>query len=368
MKRKIIIITNHFQQMDGICSSAINMANALAKLELYNITICPLFLFDRSKMCDVDSRVEIKPVFRFYFRGFQKIIGLIPTTWLHSIIIGDKYDIEIGFCMKMPIQLIASVAHKKHSSNKKMYFAWMHGYDKGLSLVNEYKKIGRVICVSKSSAERLKDESKHQFSVDYAYNVIDEEKIIEFGREHINIEKPKEIVFCSVGRFTHEKGFIRLAKVAKLLSDKGYKFSLWIIGDGPEKDDVEKIISTINSKNVVLIGSCKNPHAYTSKCDVYVCSSFSEGYSTACTEAMILGVPIITTDVSGGKEMVEEARAGMVVDNSEEGLFEGMKNVLEKPHIIDNWKNELAISKTLFSKDNRIAKLISVLDLDNIKD
>lgn len=357
---RVIIITNHFQYQDGVCRAAIGMANALAKREEFDVTLCPLFIFDRNMLSDLDERVVLKPLFKTYFRGFQRIVDLIPKIWLHKLVIGENYDIEIGYCMRMPIQLVAAAVRRKaRRKDKRRYFAWMHGYDEGLSLRKEYAKIGRVICVSKQNAERLKKESNGQFSVDYAHNIVDEKAIIKLGNEAIPIARPKGVLFCSVGRFTHEKGYIRLIRIVKRLNDAGYVFHLWLIGNGPEIIDVESEIVKLGIKNVKLLGEQDNPHAYTAKSDLFICSSYSEGYSTACTEAVMLGVPIISTEVSGAHEIIEDSNAGIVVDNNDDALYEGLRRILDDDMILSTWRKD--IKREEFSASSRIQRIIDII-------
>lgn len=361
----IVIVFNHFQSQDGVCQAAIGMANALAENKEYTITLCPLFTFDESLKVMVDKRVNIKPVFRMYFRGFQKIIEWIPKQLLHRLAIGNGYDIEIGYCMKMPIQIVASAAHiakNNHMGAQKKFFAWMHGYDEGMTLRREYEDIGRVICVSKYNAEKLRCEADAKFDVEYAYNIIDENSVINKGQEPIEIEVPKKMLFCSVGRLTPEKGYLRLIRVVKRLIDENYSFQLWIIGDGPERENIEKEIIRLNIKNVTLLGKKENPHAYTSKSNVFICSSFSEGYSTACTEAAMLGVPIITTDVPGAKEIIEDACSGFLVDNSENGLYKGIKRILDEPQLLNEWKNKLNTNRSNFFYKTRVRKISQIIE------
>ena len=354
-RMNIIIITNHFQYQDGVCRAAIGMANSLAQIEAYNVTLCPLFKFETNMLSELDERVIIKPVFKTYFRGFQRIVDLIPKSVLHKLIVGEKYDVEIGYCMRMPIQIVAAA----NKNGSKRYFTWMHGYDEGLSLHKEYMRIGRVICVSKQNADRLKSESKGHFSVDYAHNIVDEKAVIESGQEVIPVDRPNGILFSSVGRFTHEKGFLRLIGVVNRLNEAGYIFHLWLIGNGPEMVDIKEEINKLGIKNVNLLGEQDNPHAYTAKSDLFICSSYSEGYSTACTEAIMLGVPVISTDVPGAREIVEESNVGMVVRNDDDALYEGLKRILDDEVILSTWHKE--IKRDGFSSSSRIQSIINII-------
>ena len=116
-------------------------------------------------------------------------------------------------------------------------------------------------------------------------------------------------------------------------------------------------------ENVHFFGRQDNPYAYMARADVFVCSSFSEGYSTACTEAIILGIPVLTTNVSGGKEIIDEAEAGLLVGMENEDLYSGMKKILNQPEILKTWKRTLAKTKERFSYASRLQKLYNIFGI-----
>lgn len=138
-----------------------------------------------------------------------------------------------------------------------------------------------------------------------------------------------------------------------------------LIGNGPQYEQLQKQIEQHDLQSyVTLLGERKNPHAYTAKCDLFICSSHAEGYSTTCTEAIMLGVPVLSTKVSGAEEIILEAESGLVVENSEEGLLEGLEKILKNPSLITEWKNTIATTKSHFSYETRVKKLDQVLEIE----
>ena len=65
-----------------------------------------------------------------------------------------------------------------------------------------------------------------------------------------------------------------------------------------------------------------------SESDLFVCSSRAEGFSLVIAEAMVLGIPVISTYCSGPNELLQEGKYGMLVENSEKGLYAGLVNAL----------------------------------------
>lgn len=389
--KKIIILFNHFQIQDGVARCAIGMANALVQKPDTEVTIRPLFKFDSGMIDRLDSKVIVKPVFRHYFRGMSRIVAKLPMKLMHNWLIGDTYDVEVGLCMSLPIKIVAAYPIEENESHgydtghsnasmqprnlhcygkshrhAVMHYAWMHGYDIGLSLRPEYEKIGKVVCVSKFNADRLKAEAGDVFDIDYAYNLLNDEEIRVKGQESIPIILSAGTQFVTVGRMSPEKGYIRLLEICRRLKEDGYTFNLWLIGDGPQREELELKAKELDVTDVaIFLGQQSNPHAYTSKADVFICSSYDEGYSTACTEAIMLGVPVITTDVSGGQEIIDEAESGLIVPKKDDdALYQAMKSVIEDKTIIESWKKTLAATKERFSYKNRAEKLYELFGMD----
>ena len=77
----------------------------------------------------------------------------------------------------------------------------------------------------------------------------------------------------------------------------------------------------------------------------------------------MLGIPVLTTAVSGAKEMIDQAKAGLVVDNSTTAFYNGLKWVLDHPEVSKEWKDTLEKTKESFSYQERKKKLFEVLEI-----
>lgn len=368
--KSVIIVFNHFQISDGISRSVIGLANFLADKKNMKVTLKPLFKYDKQLTKQLSSQIIIKPVFKTYFKGFNKILDLLPKSFLRKLVISKNYDVEIAYSMTLPIKIVASRPSNlwiKEQQINSVRIAWMHGYDEGLLLKKEYLEIGKVVCVSQHNALRLKDELPNIRKVDFAYNLLDENQIIKLANDFIpNINKlnSDKVNFVSVGRLSPEKGYYRLIKIFKKLKDQGYEFTLQIIGNGPEIGRLENLIKETNLSDAVFLrGAKSNPHCYTKNCDIFLCSSYSEGFSTACTEAVMLGIPVISTEVSGAKEIINLADAGMLAKGVlSQDLYQAIKFTLDNKEIIERWKNRLQTTSKNFYKCHREEILSQVLD------
>ena len=240
-----------------------------------------------------------------------------------------------------------------------------NGYDEGLVLRKEYEAIGHQVCVSKCNADRLRKEIP-TIKVDYNYNPIDDEAVRKAGQEKIEMLRPVDMpLLVSVGRHSKEKGYMRLLDIVARLKTEKYKFALWLVGDGPQHKQLVEYAKEIGVDDVVAFtGAQSNPHKYTSQADVFICSSFVEGYSTACTEAIMLGVPVITTNVSGGEEIIEEAQCGLLTKMDDESLYQAIKSVLEKTETLGEWRTKLLQTREAFSQKVRARNLFNILGIE----
>ena len=161
-------------------------------------------------------------------------------------------------------------------------------------------------------------------------NLIDYNKIIQKSKElAVGFEERENIVtFINLGRHIEaQKKLSRIISATKRLNEEGYIFRVLFVGDGPDNKEYKKQAEGVS--NIEFLGAKKNPYPYLAKSDCLLMSSDYEGYPVVFIESMILGKPIITTDVSDSKQDVK-GKFGIVVEKSEDGVYFGMKEYLDK--------------------------------------
>ena len=139
------------------------------------------------------------------------------------------------------------------------------------------------------------------------------------------------------------KGYDRLVHVMnrlnkeKLLDD----VILRIIGDGPDFELVKNLVDEYNLNDKVhLMGRMRNPFSYVKSSDAFLMCSRYEPFGLVVLESMILGVPVISTNVASIKEIMDE-KYGMIVENSEEGLYKGIKQLIKNKKDFNLYKKNL---------------------------
>ena len=194
--------------------------------------------------------------------------------------------------------------------------------------VGEFKKIIFVSEHDKNVFEGIFTNLKNKCL--YCNNLINYEKIKQKAKEPIDDFEPKEnmVTFINLGRHDEkQKRLSRIIKATKKLNEEGYIFRVIFIGDGPDSSKYKNEAKDI--KNIEFLGKKSNPYPYLKKSDCLLMSSDFEGYPVVFIESMILGKPIITTDISDSKKDIK-GKFGIVVEKSEDGVYDGMKQYIEK--------------------------------------
>lgn len=194
-------------------------------------------------------------------------------------------------------------------------------------------------------------------------------KSIFKGRKRIKEEKPEILKLLFVGRLIKTKGVYELIETCKVLKDRGFKYSLTIIGDGSERDSLQKIVEECNlEQNVLLKGQL--PFDVTQEeyqiHDVLVNPSYTEGFGLTVLEAVANNLLVVATDVGGISEIIPQNKLLKVEEISPKKIANKIEDLYK------NWASEQKqlkdiINKNLdkFSWNNNIKKYLSITNNKN---
>src|SRR5699024_6359779 len=159
------------------------------------------------------------------------------------------------------------------------------------------------------------------------------------------------------------KGYDRLLPIFNDLVSENKELHLYILGEGHLEQKIDKYIKENNlDDNVTMLGYKDNPYKYVKQADLFVCSSYAEGFSTAVTESLLVGTPVITTRVSGMEEMLgSNNEYGLIVDNEEEALYEGLKTILNDKKILDYYKKKAEERASFFDTEKTVKEVEKLL-------
>lgn len=298
-----------------------------------------------------------------------KLIYSLPAPISYRWMIHEEYDVEVAFVEGFATRLIAASPNKR---SKKL--AWVHidmeknpyasaSYKSEAEHRAAYEKYDRICCVSQS----VKDVFNKMFFDDQRvvvqYNPVDSVEVICKGKEPVELTPSTTLQMGTIGRLEEQKGFIRLLDCLGRLKIQGYQFNLWIVGEGSQRPQLEALIKKYQmQEQVKLLGFQENPYKYMDKCDVFVCSSYAEGFSTAATESLILGKPIFTTECAGMQELFGDEKCGEIVPNTDDALYEMLENLLSGKWKAADYTGAVARRSLDFDIQKRMQEIEKILD------
>lgn len=287
---------------------------------------------------------------RYQFRA-EAALGLVYPFHIR----GD-YDIEAAYLECAPTKIMAGSTNKKA-----VKLAWVHcDLKKKMDDVDSlrkksagwYGKFDKVICVSENVRESYVDLFGNTPEAVVLYNTVDDEEIQRKSLAETVYLKENAVNVVSVGRLTHQKGYDRLLRVHKMLMDEGLTHQLYILGEGSDRTALEQFIAENKlTESVHLCGFTENPYCIMRAADLLVCSSRYEGLSTFITEGIILGKPSVTTDCTGMRELLGDSEYGLITENSDEGLYEGMKQMLTDVALREHYTEKAKLRGQDFKRD-----------------
>lgn len=217
----------------------------------------------------------------------------------------------------------------------KKRLAWIHSDHQYMNWTNYFfssieeelkcmKRYHNVVCVSEAAKTSLIKMIGDPGNICVKYNPIDYKKIREKAMMPCPLKKSAVgPLFVSIGRLAYPKNYSMLLDVCKELI-REYSFEVWIIGDGPDKNDLQEKIEMWGLDCVKLLGSKENPFPYLNQADIFISTSLVESYGLAVQEALVLGKPVVAVKCPAIEENFEE-RFGLLTMPDHNSLKEAME-------------------------------------------
>ena len=384
--KKLLFIINSLAS-GGAENVLINLVNALdpSKYEIDVLTMSPpggeraALLGDHvtlRSLYETDPATKNSPVARY---GYGIAREFVPRFILRKKAKLDGYDAVIDY-KGVNTNLLRAAKCRK--------ILWSHG-DRSLKTnpverdyVERYgkkpnerfkqrvylktlKKCDRIVCISETLKDHFIERFGFEDKISVVHNVLEADKIVARSKEEAPGAEWRSDVptFCYVTRFVRGKGIERLIDSAEKLWDEGYEFQLVLIGGG-EMLDYAKERAKPHEGRLYLTGAQSNPFAYLAKCDVFVCPSETEAWPTVICEALALEKPVITTNVGSVPEILGDSEYGLVVDNTADGVYGGMKRMLAEPELALHYATKAAERKSFFSVERSVAEADALFETE----
>lgn len=347
----------------------VNLANNMDKTK-FDVTVQTLFDVGVNRQY-LNSDVKYIGGFKRMPRGNTYVMKLFSPEKLYKYFIRDDYDIIVSYlegptarivsgCTNPNTKLVSWIHIEQHT--KELASKSFRSYKEALDC---YSKFDRTVCVS----DTVKDDFESIFDtkkpVEVLYNTNESEKIKKLSDDKVDdVNFSKDIInIISVAKIVPSKGYDRLMKIHKKLIEENIKNHIYILGIGEEKVKYEKYLTENNlTDTFTFLGYRDNPYKYVKKADLYVCSSRREGFSTAVTEALIVGTPVVSTNCSGAYELLgENNEYGIVTENNEDALYEGIKKILTTPDLLEAYAAKAKERGKAFSTEKTVKAVEEML-------
>lgn len=199
------------------------------------------------------------------------------------------------------------ITTEHNTSNRRRVMKWFpQALDRWM-----YRRYDSIVCISDKATENLVTYLGGTFPasrIATIYNGVDIEKFRKakpFSRYSISRSSENKYIVTMVAGFRPAKDQDSLIRaISKLPADE---YELWLVGDGPRRRDLERLISDLHVKNVFFLGIRNDVPAILKTSDLIVMSSHYEGLSLSSIEGMCIGKPFVASDVDGLHEIVEGA-------------------------------------------------------------
>lgn len=291
---------------------------------------------------------------------------------LYRYYIGNKtYDAEIAFFRGLCVKIVSGSMNRNA-----VHLAWVHndfrkarGYQNNFSDMKQvseaYRRLDRVVCVSKEAKTGFCEVIGDTGNLEVVYNMLDVERIRTLAETaEGRLIPPARLRLAVVARLEDKaKGQLRLIRTVSKLRGEGESISLTVVGGGEDEKTLrQEILQNDAQEYITMTGSLRNPYPYIKEADLLVCSSYYEGYNLTVAEALILGTPVISTDCTGPGEILDGGRYGMIVENSEEGLYRGLKAFCSDPDLLETYRNKAKERQDFFSEERIFQQIETILE------
>jgi len=258
-------------------------------------------------------------VHRVFWRKIR-FLGIV-SFWIKIFFVLKKINPDIVHAQSIGIGISGFLANK---ILKKPYVAWGRGSE--VYLPSTFKNtISKLVLRNADAVIALTQDMKNEMQkfcdcdISVIPNGIDTERFENLSKEDIRKRlkiKEDEKIITFVGTLRPVKGLRYLIEAMKIVRDKDKNVRLVLVGDGEEREKLEKLVEKFGLKECVkFIGSVQNEEIpqYMVTSDVFVLPSLSEGFPNVVLDAIASGLPIVATKVGGLPEIIEDSKNGFLV-------------------------------------------------------
>lgn len=324
-----------FLDFGGIEKRVQLTAEGFLKENSVNLTIVVLGYGGKVSEAMVKARFDVRilnenpkiPNFSLINRLITLFKELKPDVIHASGSEANFHGLIAGRIARIPVRIGEEVGFPQHDWKWRMIFRFTYRFAHKVIGISEAVK-GRIVELDEIANDK----------VVVVYNPV----ALEAGRGELFRDRTWDLkqiprnnnsfVFVTTGRLVQIKNLDLLIRVFShlVLDNPDRKLELWMVGDGPEKENLLAAIRKVKLvNNVMLHGYQENVFQILNQADAFILPSFSEGFSISLVEAMYSGLPCIATKIGGPSEIINSETGYLIDPNDSTDILDNMQNVID---------------------------------------
>ena len=385
--KKILIVTNNMH-IAGVQKALVSLLWAIR--DQYDIT---LLLFHPGGECRKELPPEIKVVTAqspYRYLGMTKYdsLGLLRKLGRSvyagvTRIFGRKFAISLMALGQKKLEGYDAAISYLHNGGEKAFYGGRNDFvlrhvsaEKKITFLHcdytlcgantrsnakQYEKFDVIAACSQGCADRFLQVHPHLTEkVQVVPNCHRFDDILQKAEKVPQSFSDDTVNVVTVARLGKEKGVERAVRAIADLGEEKKKLHYYVVGDGISMPLLQQLIKEEKLESTVtLCGMLENPYGHIRGADLLLIPSYSEAAPLVIGEAASLGTPILSTETSSAREMIEETGFGWVCENSVEGLRDGLQKLLTQDSILEETKTRLI--QTAVNNETAISQFKKIL-------
>lgn len=346
----LILMRNSGEFLDAIPDEVNLLEPALNEKHYYLAKLKKLFLYTVNGYFIYNFFYKRTRGRKYKNSDFQLMAGLARCTAARKL--KKRYDAAIGYIEGFENAYIV----KKVKADKKIGYIHVDYENAGLDPRFDrkiFERLDNIVLISKENRQSFnrvfpqfaeKSRVVENIICRNLINSLASEKIFDFepDKNCFNIVTAARLVI-------KHKGLDRAVTALARLKKEGYAVKWYVFGEGADRNILEKMIEENGLQNdFILMGERKNVYPYIKKCDVFAMPSRYEGKPIAVSEAQVLGIVPIVTEYLSAQEQINNNIDGLVLENTDDAIYYGLKRVLDDRGFLQELRNNLSVKEDDF--------------------
>lgn len=310
---------------------------------------------------------EKKRPFGKWFVARLHLGHLFECREIRRVMKGRYYDTIVSFMENGPLKYHGFITDKAQNNVSWVHTDLLNNHYSRCSFLSDnhekkiYQKMNTIVFVSDTALNNFqKLFNLRNVNMKVIHNPIDAVRIQNRSLEE-SVPKIK-FTLCAVGRICPQKRYDRLLHAVKILYDKGCDITVNILGTGYMEAEIKKMCSSLNLDTIVnFLGFKENPYPYIKNSDVFCLSSDTEGYPTVVCEAIVLGVPVVATDIVGSRDIIGQNEYGLLTGLTPESFADAIYSLYNDESLLNYYKRKASEKAKEFGISRAIKEINTVI-------